>query len=100
MNKQPLSTNTYKEQVTEERTFTENKQKLTATSKENSKDDKEGLRNGALQPKGISTAKVLKWKQGGLSTWGGTRWHEMGVAEEVRGASGVYDYETDSDARK
>lgn len=55
MNEQPLSTNTYIEKVTEERTFTENKQKSTATPKEraameflNSKDGKEGSRNGML----------------------------------------------------
>ena len=34
MNEQPLSTNTYIEQVSEERTFTENKPKSTATPKE------------------------------------------------------------------
>lgn len=55
MNEQPLSTNTSIEQVTEERTFIENKQKLSSTSKEraaieflNSKDSKESSRNGAL----------------------------------------------------
>lgn len=57
-------------------------------------------RNGALQPKRIATAKVPKWKQPSLSTWGGTRWNEMGVAEaeEFMGASGVYGFKIGSDA--